>query len=144
MVCRRSRNGIYGKSGEVLGSVRLDVGLPYHLGPLLSLLGDKFAEAGPRESKDRHAGFSKPRHDIRISESGIDLAMELVNDLKRRTPGSDDATPAACFKPGRVSAIRGMFGSSDERSAAVTPKARNLPALMCGMTGEMPPKATST
>src|SRR6478609_10883651 len=78
--------------------VRLDVRRPDHLAPLLSLLGDKFAEAGPRKNKDRHTGFSKPRHDIRIGESGIDLAMELVHDLKRCISGSDDATPPACLE----------------------------------------------
>src|SRR5262245_54398196 len=48
-----SRNGIYGACG--IGSLRLDVGRPDHLGPLLGLVGDELAEVGGRARKRRAA-----------------------------------------------------------------------------------------
>jgi hypothetical protein len=62
------------------------------------LSDDELAEVGSRECKDRHARVGKPRHDIGISETGINFAVKLLNDLGRRVPGSNNPTPAACLE----------------------------------------------
>jgi hypothetical protein len=78
-----------------LGLLRLDVGGPDHLGPLLGFVGDELAEVGRRTLKDRYAQGGKSRLDLGISEGGIDFLVELVDDLGRRALGNADTMPAA-------------------------------------------------
>src|SRR5215813_2117705 len=65
-------------------SVRLDVEGP-----------DDVAQVGRRTLKDCYAQGAKSRLDLGISEGGIDLLVELVDDLGRRVLGNADTMPAA-------------------------------------------------
>src|SRR4029453_16431394 len=76
-------------------SLRLDIGSPDHLGPLLGFVGDELAEIDRRTLKDRCSQGGKSRLDLGISEGGIDFLVELVNDLGRRVLGNADPLPAA-------------------------------------------------
>src|SRR4029453_6262014 len=76
-------------------SVRLDVGRPDHLGPLLGFVGDELAEIGGRADKRRASKVGKPRLHLGIGEAGVDLLVELVDDLRRRVLGYTDAIPVA-------------------------------------------------
>src|SRR6186713_39803 len=48
------------------GSLRLDVGRPDHLAPLLGLVGDELAEVGGRKREHVAAQFGKPRLQLGI------------------------------------------------------------------------------
>jgi hypothetical protein len=66
--------------------LRLDVGTPDHLGPCVSVFDDKLSERGGRIDEGAAAQLGKPRFQLRIGQSGIDLHVELVDDLSRRVP----------------------------------------------------------
>src|SRR5262245_40760440 len=74
-------------------SFGLDVARPDHLAPFLGFFGDKFSEVGRRALKHRAAQVCKPSLNLGISESPIDLFIELVNDCGWRVPGRADALP---------------------------------------------------
>src|SRR5262245_55987767 len=76
-------------------SVGLDVGRPDHLGPLLGLFGDELAEIGGRADKRRASKVGKPRLHLGIGEAGVDLLVELVDDLRRRVLAYCAAIPVA-------------------------------------------------
>src|SRR5262245_38627345 len=75
LVGRHSRNGIYGISWPIRGSVRLDARELDHLGPLLGFLGNEFPEIGGRERDHGAAEVGKPRLDLGISKAGVDLLV---------------------------------------------------------------------
>lgn len=66
--------------------LRLDVGSPDHLGPLLSFFGDELRKVGGRAAKHRAVQVGKPRLDLGIGEAGIDLLVELVDNLGAPKP----------------------------------------------------------
>src|SRR5262249_11195243 len=72
---RYSRNGIYGISCPIRGSVRLDARELDHLAPLLRFLGNEFPEIGGRERDHGAAEVGKPRLDFGISKAGVDLLV---------------------------------------------------------------------
>src|SRR5215467_387080 len=76
-------------------SLRLDVGRPDYLGPLLGLVGDEHSEIGGRAGKRRAAQIGKPHAQLGISESGVDLQVELINDVSGCTLRRADAIPGA-------------------------------------------------
>src|SRR5262249_7325974 len=90
--CRHSRNGRYGifRRGS-RGSLGLDVGRPDHLAPLLGVVGDELSEIDGRADKRRASKVGKPRLHLGIGEAGVDLLVELVDDLRRRVLGYADA-----------------------------------------------------
>src|SRR5438552_3769250 len=61
--------------------VSLDVRRPDHLAPLLDFIGNELAEGGRRKHKWSAPKIGKPRLDLGIGETRIDLLVELVNDL---------------------------------------------------------------
>src|SRR5262245_54575301 len=75
-------------------SLRLDVGRPDHLAPLLGLVGNVLAEVGGRHRHWRAAQVEQPGRDLFVGESGVNLVVQLVNDAGRRVLGRDDAEPA--------------------------------------------------
>src|SRR5262245_23889346 len=91
-----SRNGRLWNIGRGR-SLRFDVGIPDHLGPLLGFVGDELAEIGRRTLKDRYAQGGKSRLDLGISEGGIDFLVELVDDFGWRGPRCADAVPGSGF-----------------------------------------------
>ena len=86
-----SRNGRYGISAAAVASVCLDVGRPDHLAPLLGFVGDELSEVGGRARKHRAAQIGEPRLHLGIGEAGIDLLVELLDDLGGRVLGRADA-----------------------------------------------------
>src|SRR5215472_2039684 len=76
-------------------SVGLDVGRPDHLGPLFGVICDELSEIGGRADKRRASKVGKPRLHLGIGEAGVDLLVELVDDLRRRVLGYADAIPVA-------------------------------------------------
>ena len=59
------------------GSLRLDVGRPDHLAPLLGLVGDEPSKVGGRARKYAAAEIGKPRLHLGISERSVDPPVEL-------------------------------------------------------------------
>src|ERR1700733_9275198 len=61
--------------------LRLDVRELDHLGPFLGFVGNELAEIGRRTGKRHGAQSGKPRLQRGIGETGIDLLVELVDDV---------------------------------------------------------------
>src|SRR5262245_32254439 len=53
----------------------------------------ELAEVGGRARNRRCANLSKPRPDLRVGESGIDLLVELFDNFRGCVLGRTDATP---------------------------------------------------
>ena len=70
------------------GSVRLDAGELHHLAPLLNLIRDELAEIGWRAHNRNSSQVGEPNFHLGIGESGVDLLIELVDDLGRRALGA--------------------------------------------------------
>src|SRR5262249_35125668 len=83
-------------SGE---SLRLDARELHHLGPLLRFRGDEPAEVGGRAPNHRTAQVGEPCLEPGIGEGGVDLAVELVDDLGRRTGGCAHPPPPPPLPP---------------------------------------------
>src|SRR5262245_57035082 len=72
---------------------RLNVCRANDLAPLVDTFGDKLAEISGAH-RHRHATeIGKPRLDLGIGKSSIDLLVELVDDLRGRVPRRADAAP---------------------------------------------------
>src|SRR5262245_40864682 len=66
---------------EFLGLFRLGARELDDLGPLLGVFGDELCKVGGRARKRSAAQVGKPRLDLGVSETRIDLLVELVDDL---------------------------------------------------------------
>jgi hypothetical protein len=71
--------GLYGISGRA--SLRLDIGGPDHLAPLLGFLRDQLPEVGGRARQRRTPHVGKARLERGLAKRGVDLLVELVDDL---------------------------------------------------------------
>src|SRR5205807_9570817 len=76
------------RGAEIDGSVRLDTRELHHLAPLLDFIGDELAKIGGRARKHRAAQVGKPCLKLGIGEGGVDLVVELVDDLGRASSHS--------------------------------------------------------
>src|SRR5205807_1333744 len=74
-------------------SIRLDVSGPDHFGPLLGFIHDQLAEIGGRAGQRSASHVDKSRFDPWVREPGVDLPVELVDDLDRRISGRAEAEP---------------------------------------------------
>src|SRR5262245_51643633 len=83
---------------EYRRSLRLDVGRPDHLAPLLGVVGDELAEIGGRADKRCASEVSQPRLDFGIGEAGVNCLIELVNNLRRCVLGSTVCYKCAVFE----------------------------------------------
>src|SRR5215813_12088399 len=77
----------------VAWSFRLDVGPPDHLCPLCRVVRDELLEVGGRAAKRRASLLDKPGLDNRIGDSGVDLPVEIFNDLGGRAPRRANSIP---------------------------------------------------
>src|SRR6516165_12075771 len=75
--------------------VRLDVGRPDHLAPLLGFVSDELAEFGRRHRQRYAAEVGKPRLHLGIGEGGVDLLVEPVDNRDRGVLRRPDADPEA-------------------------------------------------
>jgi len=75
--------------------LRLDVGRPDHLGPLLGFRGDELAEVGRREREHVATQVGKPRLDLGIGEARVDLPVELVDEFGPDVFGCAKSQPGA-------------------------------------------------
>src|SRR5262252_610421 len=74
-------------------SLRLDVRCPDHLAPLLGFSGDELSELD-RAHRHRHMAYlSHPRLDLGFDEARVDLTIERLDDLGRRTARCDKTNP---------------------------------------------------
>src|SRR5262245_33559505 len=97
---RGSRTVLGARGGEILprdSTLRLDVGRPHHLAPLLGVVSDELAEICGRADKRRASKVGKPRLHLGIGEAGVDLLVEPIDDLGGRVPGHADAVPETRF-----------------------------------------------
>src|SRR6266852_808515 len=62
-------------------SIRLDAGELDYLAPLLDFPRDELSEVGRRARKHRAAEVGKPHLHSGIDQSGVDLLVELIDDL---------------------------------------------------------------
>src|SRR5215813_4822347 len=76
-------------------SLRLDVGCFDYLAPLLGLGDNELCKVAGRARKSSATEFGQPRLDLGIGKAGVDLGVELVDDLSRRVPGRADPIPLA-------------------------------------------------
>src|SRR5262247_1342048 len=74
-------------------SFRLDVGPPDHLCPLCRVVRDELLEVGGRAAKHCASLLDKPSLDNGISDSGVNLPVELLNDLGGRAPRRANSIP---------------------------------------------------
>src|SRR5437660_2781733 len=74
-------------------SVQLNAREFDYLGPLLGLVRDEPAEIGGRAGKHCSAQVGEPRLHPGVGESGVDLLVELLDDLGWRAPGRAEAVP---------------------------------------------------
>src|SRR5262245_53507758 len=65
-----------------------------HLAPLLDFVDDELAELGGRTRKHRAAQVREPRFHLWVGESGVDLSVELIDELGRGGLRCADAVPA--------------------------------------------------
>src|SRR5262245_58512894 len=92
---KHSRNGTLWNIDSESASLRLDVGCFDHLAPLLGLGGNELCKVAGRARKSSATEFGQPRLDLGIGKAGVDLGVELVDDLSRRVPGRADPIPLA-------------------------------------------------
>src|SRR5262249_24216943 len=74
-------------------SLWLDVGSPDHLAPFLGFFDDELSEVD-RAHRHRHMAYlSHPRLDRGVDEAGINLTIERLDNLGRRTTRGDNTNP---------------------------------------------------
>ena len=76
-------------------SLRLDVGRPDHLAPLLGLLGDELAEVGGRACKYHAAEIGNARFDRGVGESRVHFTVEHSDDRSGRILRHAETEPSA-------------------------------------------------
>src|SRR6266481_3142413 len=86
-----------GARGRLL--LRLDVGCLDYLAPLLGFIGNELAEIGRRARNGRAAKIGQSCLQFGVGDAGVDLPVELVDDIDRCVPGRADALPAARLVP---------------------------------------------
>src|SRR5712671_6390874 len=79
--------------------LRLDVGRPDHLAPLLSFLDNELPEFSRRTGKRNATQVGKARLDVGVGESLVDRLAELDDGLGGRALGRTNAGGAALHRP---------------------------------------------
>src|SRR6516164_9361717 len=117
-----------------LGSLRLDVRELDHLGPFLGFVSNQLAKIDWRARERRAAEVGDARLERGIVEAGVDLLVELVDDLGRRLIGRTDAVPLACLVArNELADGRNVRQGVRARCRRHRQRSRNLPALMYPM-----------
>src|SRR5258707_12697893 len=82
-------------AGEPRSSIRLDVGIPDHLAPLLGVVDNELAELGGRGCIRLQAQIDEPRLELRAGKRLIHELIEDGEDLRRRVSRRADPLPTA-------------------------------------------------
>src|SRR6516165_1847190 len=96
----RRRNRAKDDGGRILSAVcspssfSSDIRGADHLVPFLSLVGNKLTECRRRTGEDIASQVDEAPCRLFVSHAGIDLLVELVDDLGGRSFWSDDPVPA--------------------------------------------------
>src|SRR5262245_54105636 len=77
------------------GSLGFDVGGVDHLGPLLGFFGNERPEIARRATENKAAELDELSLQLGLGEAGIDLLVELIDDLGRRLCRCAEAEIAA-------------------------------------------------
>jgi hypothetical protein len=85
---------------NVGASFRPDAGKPDHLAPLLDFIGYELSKVGGGARKHRSSQIGKAFLHVGIGKSGIDLLVELLNNVCGRGFGHDDPIPASRMMSG--------------------------------------------
>src|SRR3954468_1105782 len=104
-----SRGGTV-KTRRTPGSLRLYACKLDHLGPFIDFPRDHASELGGRASSRRVTNVNQSRLQFRIGQAGIDLSVELFNDLGGYILGETDPIPAV-----RLVARHGLGDGRDVR-----------------------------
>src|SRR5262245_44827846 len=84
--CRKFRRGSFIASLSECrrrdASFRFDVGRPDHLSPLLGFFGNERPEIARRATEDNAAQVGELSLQLGIGEAGIDLLVELLDNLR--------------------------------------------------------------
>src|ERR1019366_2084754 len=78
---------------ETSGLLRLDVGLSDHLAPFLGLVRDELSELGHAHRRWQPSQLYNARLDLGVDEGGINLSIEHLDDLRRRTARGGETSP---------------------------------------------------
>src|SRR5262245_66191036 len=113
-----------------LGSLHFDARGLDHLGPLFDLVGNEFSEFGGCQGHRLKAQANKARLHIGFGDDGIDLLVELFDNLRGCALRRTDAVPTAGLVARQKFITVGRSGSISKRAALVTARARNWPVLM--------------
>ena len=81
------------------GLLRLDIGSADDLAPFLGIFGDELGKIGGRAGQRGASHLDESRFDRWVRQPGVDLPVELVDDLGRRVPGRADTALRACLVP---------------------------------------------
>src|SRR5215471_1128772 len=76
-----------------LSSLHLDAGLAEHFAPFLGIVDNELAELGGGHRRRLGADIGKARVELGVREAGVDLAVELVDDVARNFAGRANAVP---------------------------------------------------
>src|SRR5262245_12375221 len=91
----RRPKSAYGGKGEPRSSIRLDVGIPDHLAPLLGVVDNELAELGGRGCIGPQAQIDEPCLELRAGKRLIHELIEDGDDLRRRVRRRADPLPTA-------------------------------------------------
>jgi hypothetical protein len=94
-------NGNYGTHHRKRPSLlRLDIGSADHLTPFFGFGGEVFSEFGWRKGERHRTQLDKSRFELVISETRINLGIELINNLGRCARWCADAILCSCLVAG--------------------------------------------
>src|ERR1700736_561832 len=83
-------------TGDISGSplVSLEAGRADHLAPLRGIIGDELAKLGRGHGRRLSSHIGKSRVELGVCETGINLAVELVDDVARGFSRRANAVPS--------------------------------------------------
>src|SRR5262249_60846145 len=87
------RTGVTEYLAGEFGSLRLDVGGPYHFAPFLGLGRDQRAEIGGRARECHPAQVTKSGLHVGVRESSVDFPVKGLNDFRWRGLRRCDTSP---------------------------------------------------
>src|SRR5437762_5824767 len=91
----QSPKAMRGRNSRWRGSVRLDVGGPDHLAPLLGIFNDELAEFARRACKRLQTQIGEPRLELRAGDRLVNVLVEDRDGRRRGVSRRADTLPTA-------------------------------------------------